>query len=379
MNWLARAMVVSLCLISVALLSKCGGGSSQPGSSQPSLPLAIGTPSLPNGMLNTPYSQTIQASGGVAPFKWSVTGALPPNLAISNSATNSITIAGTPQTPAQAVAFTIKVTDSASQSATQSYTVSILAEPDTLTLSPASLSFAPQLMGTISAAQPETLTNTGTAAVFISSVALTGTNAADFSQNNTCASNLAAGANCAINVTFTPSQLGPRSASITITDSTLGSPHSVPLTGIGLTSGPNVTLSATALAFGDQAVGTSSPAQSITLTNYGTTTLNITSITATTNFGQTNTCIPTVASGASCTVSVTFTPGNTGSLNGTLSIADNVLGSPQTVSLTGTGVPPCIPQGGACYGPAHPNCCAAPRGHHSYCSDPTGYGTCTES
>jgi hypothetical protein len=234
-------------------------------------------------------------------------------------------------------------------------------------------------MGTISAAQPETLTNTGTAAVFISSVALTGTNAADFSQNNACESNLAAGATCAINVTFTPSQLGPRSASITITDSTLGSPHSVPLTGIGLTSGPNATLSATTLAFGNQAVGTSSPAQSLTLTNYGTSTLSITGIIASTNFVQTNTCIPTVASGASCTVSVTFTPGNTGSVNGTLSIADNALGSPQTVSLTGTGVTPCIPQGGACYGPAHPNCCAAPRGHHSYCSDPTGWGTCTES
>jgi len=288
-------------------------------------------------MLNTPYSQTIQASGGVAPFNWSVTGALPPNLAISNSTTNSITISGTPQTSAQAVAFTIKVTDSASQSATQSYTVSILAEPDTLTLSPASLSFAPQLMGTVSAAEPETLTNTGTAAVFISSVALTGTNAADFSQNNACESNLAAGANCAINVTFTPSQLGPRSASITITDSTLGSPHSVPLTGIGLTSGPNATLSATTLAFGNQAVGTSSPAQSLILSNYGTTTLNITSITTTTNFVQTNTCISTLAPGANCAISVVFMPSATGSVNSTLSIADNALGSPQTVSLTGAG------------------------------------------
>ena len=290
-------------------------------------------------MLNTPYSQTIQASGGVAPFNWSVTGALPPNLAISNSATNSITIAGTPQTPAQAVAFTIKVTDSASQSATQSYTVSILAEPDTLTLSPASLSFAPQLMGTISAAQPETLTNTGTAAVFISSVALTGTNAADFSQNNTCASNLAAGANCFINVTFTPSQLGPRSASITITDSTLGSPHSVPLTGIGLTSGPNATLSATSLTFFNQAVGTTSSAQSLTLTNYGTTTLNVASVAVTGNFGETDTCsASSFGSELSCTINLTFTPGAAGGLIGTISVTDNAPGSPQTASLSGTGV-----------------------------------------
>jgi hypothetical protein len=41
--------------------------------------------------------------------------------------------------------------------------------------------------------------------------------------------------------------------------------------------------------------------------------------------------------------------------------------------------PTCIPQGGACFGPGHPNCCPAPRGHHSYCSNPTGWGTCVES
>ncbi len=376
MKRLARAMVAALSLISVAMLSKCGAGSP---AVQQSLPLAISTPSLPNGMLNAPYSQTIQASGGVAPFSWSVSGALPPNLALSSSATNTVTISGTPDAPEQAVAFTIHVADSASQSATQSYTVSILAEPDTLTLSPTSLSFAPQLTGTLSAAQAETLTNTGTSAVFIAGVVLAGTNAADFSQNNTCGSNLDPGANCTINVTFTPSQLGPRTASITITDGTLGSPHSVSLSGTALTSGPNADLSATSLTFANQVVDTSSPARSITLSNYGTTTLSITGITASSNFGQTNTCNSTLASGTSCTVNVTFTPDDTASFNGTLSCADSAADSPQTVSLSGTGVAPCIPQGGACYGPAHPKCCAAPRGHHSFCSNPTGWGTCTES
>ncbi|MGA8215223.1 MAG: choice-of-anchor D domain-containing protein [Candidatus Sulfotelmatobacter sp.] len=329
-----------LVLLGSCALSGCGGGSSQ--QSVPPLPLAIGTASLPNGASEIPYSQTIQASGGVGPFAWTVSsGALPQNLTLGSSETNMATISGTPDAAVRAAGFTIEVTDSANQSATQPYTVSIVVEPDTLTFSPASLSFLPprQLIGSMSAAQTETLTNTGTLEVVISNIALTGTNAADFSQSNTCGSSLAAGANCPVNVTFTPSQLGPRSASITITDSTAGSPDSVSVSGVGLTSGPNATLSATSLAFGGQHTVTTSAAQSITLSNYGTATLNIASIAASADFGQTNTCNSALLSGASCTVSVTFTPGTSGSLNGTLSFADSAADSPQMVSLSGILVP----------------------------------------
>jgi trimeric autotransporter adhesin len=372
------ATVIASCLISIAVLSRCGGGSSQ----QSIPPLMITTASLPNGTSETLYNQTIQANGGVGPFTWTVSsGALPHNLVLSSSTTNTATISGTPDTAAQGVAFTIKVADSANQSGSQSYTVSILLEPDTLTLMPSSLSFAPQLIGALSGVQTETVTNTGTSTVVISSIAPTGTNAADFSQSSTCGS-LSAGANCTINVTFTPSQLGPRSASIAITDNTMGSPQSVSLSGVGLTPGPNATLSATSLAFGNQFIGTVSTTQSITLNNYGTTVLNITRITATTNFGETNTCASSLASGASCTINVTFTPSATGNVAGTVSVVDNGPGSPQTVALTGTGVAPpptCTPQGGACFGPGHPHCCPAPRGHHSFCSNPTGFGTCVES
>jgi len=326
-----RAIVVASCLVTVAMLTKCGGGSSQQ-------PLRITTASLPNGTVETLYSQPIQASGGVGPFSWSVTGALPHNLALSGSATNNVAISGTPDTAAQAAAFTVKVTDAANQSATQAYTVSILLEPDTLTLAPPSLSFAPQLIGTVSGAQVETITNTGSSPVAINSIALTGTNT-DYSQTNTCGSNLAPGENCPINVTVTPSQLGPSSATITITDSTVGSPHSVSLNGVALTSGLNATLSAGSLTFANQVVGTTSLAQSLTLSNYGTTTLTIVSITSTANFGETNTCSGSnLASGASCTINVTFTPSATGSVNGTLSVTDNAPGNPQTVSLSGMGV-----------------------------------------
>jgi hypothetical protein len=105
----------------------------------------------------------------------------------------------------------------------------------------------------------------------------------------------------------------------------------------GLVSGPNASLSSTSLNFATQLVGTISPAQSVMLTNYGTATLNITGIAATTNFGETDNCGLSVAAGTSCTISVTFAPGAVDNLAGTLSITDNAPGSPQTVSLNGVG------------------------------------------
>jgi hypothetical protein len=156
------------------------------------------------------------------------------------------------------------------------------------------------------------------------------------------------------------------------------------LCGMSLLSGcgggsPSVTLSATNLTFGSEVVGATSPAQTVTLSNSGTGTLSIVSIIASADFGETHTCGSTLAPGANCTISVTFTPSASGSLNGTVSVTDNAAGSPQSVSLSGTGVAGrCTPIGSEC-GPGLPHCCAAPFPHHSFCSNPTGFGTCIES
>ncbi len=153
MKSISRVAVVVFGLMAIGLLSRCGGG--QP-LLQQAPPLVITTASLPNGTAETAYSQTIQASGGVAPYTWTVTaGNLPHNLSLATSATNSATFAGTPDVLAQGLAFTIKVTDSATHSATQPYTISILPEPDILSLSPAGLSFSTQLVESTSAAQTE--------------------------------------------------------------------------------------------------------------------------------------------------------------------------------------------------------------------------------
>jgi len=210
--------------------------------------------------------------------------------------------------------------------------------PATLSPAPAGLSFGLLVVGTTSVPQVETLTNTGGSELVINSVAITGTNATDFDQSGTCGSSLGAGASCTLNVTFTPSQLGPRSASIIITDDAVVSSQTLSLTGVGGDSGPNATLSPTSLSFGNQGTDTTSPAQSITLSNYGTMTLSDISIATSVDFGETNTCSSSLASGASCTTSVTFSPSDTGSFDGTLSFTDNAPGSPQTCSLSGTGV-----------------------------------------
>jgi hypothetical protein len=88
-------------------------------------------------------------------------------------------------------------------------------------------------VGTTSAAQSVTLSNTGNAALNISSIAISGTNAGDFALTNTCGSGLAAGANHGISVTFTPAATGTRSASLAITDNASGSPQTVSLSGMG--------------------------------------------------------------------------------------------------------------------------------------------------
>jgi hypothetical protein len=208
-----------------------------------------------------------------------------------------------------------------------------------VSLSPTSLAFGNQSLGTTSAAQALTLSNTGNAALSITSLALTGSNASDFAQTNTCGSSVAAGANCTIAVMFTPSVTGTEAASLSISDNATASPQTVSLSGTGTAA--LVSLSPTSLAFGNQSVGTTSAAQTLTLSNTGNAALSITSLALTgsnaSDFAQTNTCGSSVAASANCTISVTFTPAASGSRTASVSITDNASGSPQTVSLSGTG------------------------------------------
>jgi archaellum component FlaF (FlaF/FlaG flagellin family) len=102
---------------------------------------------------------------------------------------------------------------------------------------------------------------------------------------------------------------------------------------------PVVNLSPSSLNFGNQKVGTTSPPQTVKLTNRGQGTLNISSISLLGNsdFNFTNNCGSSVAPNKSCTISVTFTPQKTGTGSATISIGDNAANSPQKIPLTGNG------------------------------------------
>ncbi len=110
--------------------------------------------------------------------------------------------------------------------------------------------------------------------------------------------------------------------------------------GGGSSGSPSVSFSASSLTFGDEEEGSASEPLLITLTNTGTAALTITSIAASANFTETNTCGTTLAAGANCAINVTLAPNTTGSVKGTVTITDNAAGSPQTVSLSGTAVTP---------------------------------------
>ena len=205
-------------------------------------------------------------------------------------------------------------------------------------LSPTSLAFGNQTVGTSSASQSVTLTNNGPGTLSGISIAFTGTNSGDFAQTNTCGSPLAANATCTISVTFTPAVAGARSAALSVADNASGSPQTVSLTGTGVAVGmPVANVSPTSLTFGGQTVGTTSAAQTVTLSNTGGAALTISSIAASGDFAESNSCGSSLAAGGNCTISVTFTPTASGTRTGSLSVTDNASGSPQTVSLTGTG------------------------------------------
>ncbi len=98
-----------------------------------------------------------------------------------------------------------------------------------VSLSRTSVTFPSQRLNTQSSVQAVTLTNTGTGPLIISSIFASG----DFKQTNNCVSPVVAHASCTISITFTPTAIGNRTGTVTITDKAAGSPHNIRLSGVG--------------------------------------------------------------------------------------------------------------------------------------------------
>jgi len=209
-----------------------------------------------------------------------------------------------------------------------------------VTVTPGSLAFASQSVGTTSAARTVTLKNDQSTSLTGIGISYAGPNAGDFSNTTTCTSVLGAGKTCTISVKFAPSAAGAESATLVITDSASTSPQQVPLSGTGVIS---VTVTPRTLTFASQTVGTTSAAKTVTMKNNSTTaSLTITGIALSGNdpgdFNPTNMCVSPLAPATSCTISVTFDPTATGSRTATLTVNDlNGTTNHQNVSLSGTG------------------------------------------
>jgi len=202
-----------------------------------------------------------------------------------------------------------------------------------VSISPAALQFSMQQVGSKSTAQSALLRNTGSSPLSIASITVSG----DFTESDDCAGGVAAAAQCSFSVTFAPTASGHRTGAITLADNAAGSPHVIILSG-DASAGPAAALSPTSLAFPGVQLGSSSTAQTISLSNNGGATLHISGIQATGDYKQTNNCPGTLASGTACAINVTFTPTVSGTRSGALTVTDDASGSPQTAQLSGTGL-----------------------------------------
>jgi uncharacterized repeat protein (TIGR01451 family) len=200
-------------------------------------------------------------------------------------------------------------------------------------LSNLSLNFGAQTINTTSMPKTVTYSNIGSASVTVSNVGARGA----FAVTDNCGV-VATSGSCTITVTFAPTAAGIQQGSVVIVDSSTGSPRAIHLSGTGTNAAaPAIGLSNVSLRFASQTVGTTSSPQMVTVTNSGNATLTITGAVATGDFTASG-CVTSLAAGASCTLSVTFTPTLAGTRRGTVAITDNVTGSPQVIQLFGTGM-----------------------------------------
>ena len=189
-------------------------------------------------------------------------------------------------------------------------------------------------LGGSAGAQAVTVSNTGDGALTIRAIRISGAAAGDYSQTNNCLRTIQAGSSCAIRVNFTPHGYGLRPATLTLTDDGLGGTQSIALRGTGTAGRP--VLSSGYLNFGGDRVGNPTVPQRAVLFNAGNGPLTIGSVSLTgDDYTMTTSCGSTLAAGASCTISVTFTPHATGSRPGAVTITDAA--GTQRISLGGVG------------------------------------------
>ncbi len=290
----------------------------------------------------SPYRIALSGTGTTAPREVSVG---PPSLSFGSQTTGTTSLA---QTSTVTNTGTVNLTGSPVTSDNSVYVTSpgrpvrfgpIIASPAVstpqITIGPSSLSFGNQTVGTASSRQMITVTNDGTANATISSIA--SNNSAFAVTAPAMPATLAPSQSLEASVSFDPSSAGATSGAISIISNAPSSPGSVAVSGTGIY--PYLSLGPSSLSFGNQAVGTTSAAQVVTVTNAGTVNATITSITSDNSaFTMTAPALPlTLAPAQSFQLSVTFVPASAGAVSAWVSVYSNAQYSPNGVEVTGTG------------------------------------------
>lgn len=274
------------------------------------------------------------AANGTAPlaYQWQKNG-----VSIAGATSSSYTTPAT-TTVDSGSTFRVVVSNAAGSSTSNAATLTVNSAPaPAIQLSSTSISFSNDVVGS-SASQALIITNTGTATLSVSQVNMTGTT---FSVSGfSLPLSVSAGQKATVTVKFSPTSAGTVSGNISIVSNAPTSPVSVSLNGSAVAATYTLGISPTSLSFGSVTTGTSSPAQSVTVTNTGNSSVTISSITPSgagyllSGGGSAVTLAPS----QNLALSVTFDPAAAGSVNGSISIASNATGSPAVISLSGTGV-----------------------------------------
>jgi hypothetical protein len=220
-----------------------------------------------------------------------------------------------------------------------------------ISLSTSTLDFGSQrIQSGATSSSSVTITNTGTAPMTISSVGISGANAALFSApGGTCALTprvIPAGSSCTVTTTYDPTSVGANAATITVASNASSGGNTIDLSGSGIESVFDA--SPVTVTFGDQPINFGPTAsQGVLITNNGTASLNVSSAVITgvnaADFAlAAGTCGPVpivVAPSGSCSVLVTFNPTVDGSRTAAISFVDDTTAGAHSVPLSGTGTP----------------------------------------
>ncbi len=218
-----------------------------------------------------------------------------------------------------------------------------------ITLVPGTINFPSTAQNSSSSPQSVTVTNSGNAALNISAVLLGGANAGDFSapSSNCVGAPIAAGGNCTVTETFRPTSAGARQATVSLTDNSPGSPHSIALMGTGAAPVANglVGFLPNPVNFPVITQGLTSTPLVVTITNSSKAPLHISNIAAggsspaefSNSMGACGAA--TVAPGANCAMNVTFSPTFSGQRGETLTVTDDGANSPQVLNVMASAAP----------------------------------------